>query len=270
MQILCSFLLFRIKVSTHFHEVSQFAINIQQTTSPVSTMKLYALLTLALLFRNGSAVFSQCEDLISCLDAITGKSPFDVVPPEASQDDFCDNMLAAYQGQKGIDAMCTVAAHLNDRLLANAPSDLKYLRVNEVKQAVSPQSHQESTFPGRARYLAAPACQANFNPEYADDSGSGTSYDTLVAALEGPYLFGGKKQRSDGDAYAAVFIGYLTALVAAGAATGIPIADNVAQIALAAVQSTVESLDVHDGVSIPQRSRRPFRTPRKSSLRVAI
>ncbi|GAX26063.1 hypothetical protein FisN_4Hh434 [Fistulifera solaris] len=209
-------------------------------------MKIYLFLALALL-RKASSVSSQCEELISCLDKITGKSLFDLVPPEASRDDLCVTMVNIYQGQTGIDAMCAAAAAASGRLLASTTSDSKYLRVNEIKESTPSQSRQESTFPGYGRHLAAPTCQASFSPEFADDSGSGTSYDTLMAAVEGPYLFGGKKKRSDGDAYAALFIGYLTALNAAAAATGIPVADNLAQISLSATQSTVESLNVHDG-----------------------
>ena len=191
---------------------------------------------------------SPCEELVSCLNEIAGANLFDLLPADASRDDFCTNVLDAYQGQHGIDTMCTVAANLKGRLRANSmQSDAATnLRVKAIKDGTAPQSPHEFTFHGRARHLAAPTCETIFRPDYADDSGSGTPYDTLVAPLQN-YLPGGKNRRSNSDAYSALFLGYLTALVAAGAAAGVPFVENGAQVVLAAVQVTVESINVHDG-----------------------
>jgi hypothetical protein len=199
-------------------------------------MKIYLLLTLlpVLFLHKASSMPSPCEELISCLNEIAGTNLFDLLPPDASRDDFCTNVLDAYQGQHGIDTMCTVAANLKGRL------DATNLRVKAIKEdGTAPQSPQEFTFHGRARHLAAPTCETIFRPDYADDSGSGTPYDTLVAPLQN-YLPGGKNRRSNSDAYSALFLGYLTALIAAAAVAGVPFAENGAQVVLAAVQSTVE------------------------------
>lgn len=57
-----------------------------------------------------------------------------------------------------------------------------------------------------------------------------------------------KLARSDTDAFSALFIGYITAKAAATTAAGVPRVETAAGITLAAVESTVLQLQVHDGL----------------------
>lgn len=218
-------------------------------------MKIFPVVSLlALLHQQASAQSAECTGLLSCLDSITGQSLLDLVDPTVvSIDQFCESLLLVYKGQEGIDVMCNLAQTMQGggrRLVANTADSDGHRALRNP--SISAQVKNGETTPYDSHFdrrsLAAPTCQVVFDPAYADESGSGTSYDTLVLTIEALYLFGGKLARSDADAFSGLYIGYITANAAATAAAGVPVVETVAGIALAAVESTVNQIEVHDGL----------------------
>jgi hypothetical protein len=161
-------------------------------------MKIFPVFSLlALLYQKASAQSAECAGLLSCLDSITGQSLLALVDPSVlSIDEFCESMLRVYKGQEGIDAMCNLAQTMQDggRRLFAKTTDIDGHRALRTPSINDKDKNGETPFGTHfdRRSLVAPTCQAAFDPAYADESGSGTSYDTLMLTIENIYLLGGK------------------------------------------------------------------------------
>lgn len=214
--------------------------------------------TLALLGVTAQAfdVPSDCQELVDCLDEITGLPLEDTIfystdVVDLDNDALCEALLLAYGGQDGVTAMCNAAAAVSGgRRLAGK---------NTIPDAAADSSFKQSVEGKHDRSLQ--SCPSSFSPVYADLSGTKTSYDTLMLTVENTYLTDGKLVRSNADRYSDLIIGLATAKSADSASTA---CDNdfleivtlggclAAQVATDVTVSTLEvvkdQVDTHDAL----------------------
>jgi hypothetical protein len=134
---------------------------------------------------------SECDDLIHCMQVITGTP---IIIEAEDNEAACSFLVQAYGGSDGVTFICDAADLLSSNLTR---------KVKEVDTT--------STDHAKTRFLTAPTCQAPVDPQYADESGEGTGYDTAVASIVTTYLQDGKSQRANDDA-----VGILLVLVGGG------------------------------------------------------
>lgn len=194
----------------------------------------------------------SCKTLRRCLKRITGKK-VESPDPGASLPEFCDALLQAFEGDKGVDIMCAVANRFNTRRRrglggryyqhpASGPSHPKQAPKKNIFETSAERDY--NLFGGTT--TPEPACLTPFDPFYADESGINTAYDTYVASIEGLYVLEGKLERSNDDAYAELKIGWGAALTAAALATEIPLAATAANEVLAVFEIVIDQVDTHD------------------------
>jgi hypothetical protein len=153
----------------------------------------------------------------------------------ASSDGICDYIVSIYGGESGITAICGAATAMTQ--LKELPSKAEPDRAQDLMKSFQ--------------------CPNPFSPDYP----SGDSYDLVVAPISSLYLFGGKQSRSNANAYSQVFIGRIAAaaaVVAAGICDntlleiislgGCTAAKVAVDAAFVAVDKTIESIDVQDGL----------------------
>ena len=186
------------------------------------------------------AISLQCERLVSCLTEITKLPVQDNIfgtegLESASSDGICDYIVSIYGGESGITAICGAATAMTQ--FKELPSKAEPDRAQDLMKSFQ--------------------CPNPFSPDYP----SGDAYDLVVNPISSLYLFGGKQSRSNANAYSQVFIGRIAAAAAVvaagicdntlfdifslGGCTAVQIAVDAAFVA---VDQTIESIDVQDGL----------------------
>jgi hypothetical protein len=178
----------------------------------------------------------ECERLFSCLTEITKLPVMDdifgaVGLESASTDDICHDIVLLFGGETGVNAICGAADAM---------------------------THTGSTMTREKGQLQATCLSGtSTDPDYP----SGGGYEVLTDPLLSLYLFGGREERSDANAYSQLFIGTITAR-AVQAATSVCDSDILivvtggaclivaaaAEAAVVATEATVESLNIQDGL----------------------
>jgi hypothetical protein len=185
----------------------------------------------------------DCSELMGCLEKIVGH-PLKTSSLDVSYERFCEEIVNTYNGAEGIAAMCNLAnLETSGRKLKPASTTLS----NKNDES----THAKLNNPFfKDRALEASVCIAEFDPAYADESGNPTGYDVYVAPVNALNFFtGGKSNRSDADKYSVLKIAWGVAVVAAAAASEILIAQTVANVALGAIEITVDMIDTHDALT---------------------
>jgi hypothetical protein len=204
-----------------------------KTSSTIQAFVLVQVLSLTHCFA------SECDVLIGCMESISGTP---IVLEAADKDEACNFLLEAYGGSAGVTAVCDVA----DLMSSN--------HARKEKEVDESSNDHEKT-----RFLTAPTCQVPVDPQYADESGTGTGYDTAVASIETTFIQDGKSQRTNDDAVGSFIIGLFTARTADAAFTACDAIVNVATFGVCLAAKTIaavltasleivyEQIGFHDG-----------------------
>ena len=154
---------------------------------------------------HASDIPSDCLELVDCLDEITGLPLEDTIfystdVVDMDNDALCEALLLAYGGQDGVVAMCNAAAAVTGgRLLAGKKTFPDASADSSLTQNVKGK-HDRSL----------QSCPQSFSPNYADNSGRGTSYDVLMETVEDTYLTDGKLARSNADSELIIGLGIVS------------------------------------------------------------